>query len=669
MNDPLLLLPLFIIFIGALVAALFGLPALNRRLSIIQLSWLLALAPLTAFLVLLQYIPDLQANLAFTWQVAWMPSLGLNVGLYYDSLSALFALLITFIGIVVVIYAGQYFKHDSGTWRFFTYLLLFMGAMLGLVMAGDVLTLFIFWEGTSIVSFLLVAYKFKDETARKGAFKALFITAGGGIALLIGLLFMAQVVGDARFISILTSGEALRESGYYPLILGLIALGAFTKSAQFPFHIWLPDAMSAPTPASAYLHSATMVKAGIYLMARLHPVLGLTETWFWLLTITGMATMLTGAVLALKKNDLKAVLAYSTICQLGILMMMIGQDMAISFKALIIGILAHALYKSTLFLVVGIVDHETGTRDLRKLGGLRRSMPFTFAIGGLAALSMAGLPPLFGFLAKETLLATAVHRSLPTVVAWIFTLTSVLTGALMLAISGRLIWDTFLGRPRDPDIHGHEAPAAMLLAPAVPAILSLVLGQLSGPKEEAALLANAAGAAYGASVKVSLALWTGLNIPLLLSMIAISLGTVIFIYRRRITVWMQSVSSLPTLNDLFTRLIQGIDILAAGATRLQHGKLRYYLVTMLASALVLVFFFGGFPPPVDLSAITAPAFSFAGELVLLRSLPCWLSPEPRWPVFCWPAISSLFWHSGPQDWVLPCSWRWSRHRMWPWCRS
>ena len=618
MNDPLLLLPLFIIFIGALVAALFGLPALNRRLSIIQLSWLLALAPLTAFLVLLQYIPDLQANLAFTWQVAWMPSLGLNVGLYYDSLSALFALLITFIGIVVVIYAGQYFKHDSGTWRFFTYLLLFMGAMLGLVMAGDVLTLFIFWEGTSIVSFLLVAYNFKDEAARKGAFKALFITAGGGIALLIGLLFMAHVVGDARFIAILTSGETLRESGYYPLILGLIALGAFTKSAQFPFHIWLPDAMSAPTPASAYLHSATMVKAGIYLMARLHPVLGLTETWFWLLTIVGMATMLTGAVLGLKKNDLKAVLAYSTICQLGILMMMIGQDMAISFKALIIGILAHALYKSTLFLVVGIVDHETGTRDLRKLGGLRRSMPFTFAIGGLAALSMAGLPPLFGFLAKETLLATAVHRSLPTVVAWIFTLTSVLTGALMLAISGRLIWDTFLGRPRDPNIHGHEAPAAMLLAPAVPAILSLVLGQLSGPKEEAALLANAAGAAYGASVKVSLALWTGLNIPLLLSMIAISIGTVIFIYRRRITAWMQSVSSLPTLNDLFARLIQGIDILATGATRLQHGKLRYYLVTMLASALVLVFFFGGFPPLVDLSAITAPAFSFAGELVLLK---------------------------------------------------
>jgi multicomponent K+:H+ antiporter subunit A len=495
-----------------------------------------------------------------------------------------------------------------------------MAAMLGLVMAGDILTLFIFWEATSIVSFLLVAYKFKDEAARKGAFKALFITAGGGIALLIGLLLMAHVAGNARFIHILASGDALRESGYYPLILGLVAIGAFTKSAQFPFHIWLPDAMSAPTPASAYLHSATMVKAGIYLMARVHPVLGLTESWFWLLTVAGVVTMLTGAVLGLKKNDLKAVLAYSTICQLGILMMMIGQDMAISFKALIIGILAHALYKSSLFLVVGIIDHETGTRDLRKLGGLRKSMPFTFAIGAVAALSMAGLPPLFGFLAKETLLATSVHHSLPTAIAWILTMSSVLSGALMLAISGRMIWDTFLGRPRDPKIQSHKAPAAMLLAPAVPTIVSLVLGQLPGPKEEAALLANAAGAAFGANVKVSTALWTGLNVPLLLSIVAVSLGTAIFIYRHRIIAWMQGASYLPTLNSVFAKLIQGIDILAAGATRLQHGKLRYYLVTMLASALVLVLLFGGVPTPLDLSAITAPTFSFAGELVLLKIL-------------------------------------------------
>ena len=624
MPEPFLILPILIIFTGALAAALCGLPVFNRRLSAPQLGWILSLAPLSAFVLLVKAVPDLQANLVYTWQTGWLSSVGFNASLYFDSLSALFALLITFIGTMVVIYAGQYFKNDSGTWRFFAYILLFMGAMLGLVMAGDVLTLFIFWEGTSIVSFLLVAYKFKDDAARKGAFKALFITAGGGIALLIGLLFMAHGVGDARFIAILASGDALRNNSYYPLILGLIALGAFTKSAQFPFHIWLPDAMSAPTPASAYLHSATMVKAGIYLMARLNPVLGLTETWFWLLTIAGMATMLTGAVLGMKKNDLKAVLAYSTICQLGILMMMIGQDMAISFKALVIGILAHALYKSALFLVVGIIDHETGTRDLRRLGGLRRSMPYTFAIAGLAALSMAGLPPLFGFLAKETLLATAVHHSLPAMVAWIFTLASVLTGALMFAISGRLLWDTFMGHPRDPAIHGHEAPAAMLMAPALPTVLSLVLAQIPALKQEAALLANAAGAAFGSKVKVYLALWTGLNIPLFLSTVAISTGVVIFLYRRRITEWMQSISFIPTLNALFEWLIRSIDMIAAGATRLQHGKLRYYLVTMLASTLVLVIFFDGFPPPVELSAITAPTFSFAGELVLLKMVALFL---------------------------------------------
>ena len=372
-------LPIIIILCGALAAAFAGIIPATRRLPTAKLSWLLALAPLSAFLFFLRETPGLQANLVSIWEIAWIPSLGLRACLFFDSLSALFALLITFIGTIVLIYAGNYFKDDPGAWRFFAYILLFMGSMLGLVMAGDIVTLFIFWEGTSIASFLLVAYKFKDDTARRGAFKALFITGGGGIALLIGLLFISYVVGDTRLITILNSGDALRGSGFYPIMLVLVAIGAFTKSAQFPFHIWLPDAMSAPTPASAYLHSATMVKAGIYLMARLNPVLGMTETWFWLLTIAGMATMLTGAVLSLKKHDLKAVLAYSTICQLGILMMMIGQDMQISFKALIIGILAHALYKSSLFLVVGIVDHETGTRDLRRLGGLYRTMPFTFA--------------------------------------------------------------------------------------------------------------------------------------------------------------------------------------------------------------------------------------------------------------------------------------------------
>ncbi len=279
------------------------------------------------------------------------------------------------------------------------------------MLAGDVITLFLFWEGTSITSFLLVAYKSKDEAARKGAFKALFITGGGGIALLAGLLFVSAISGSNDISIILKSGDALRAHAWYPVMLALVATGAFTKSAQVPAHIWLPNAMSAPTPASAYLHSATMVKAGVYLLLRMHPALGGTEMWFWLLTSTGALTMLTGAILGLKQYDLKAVLAYSTISQLGVLVMLIGQHESAAFKAAVIGVVAHALYKGALFLVAGIVDHETGTRDLRKLGGIWRAMPATFVIGSIVGLSAAGLPPLFGFLAKETLLAAVTeHR-------------------------------------------------------------------------------------------------------------------------------------------------------------------------------------------------------------------------------------------------------------------
>jgi len=625
MIEPSILIPLFIIFAGGLIAALFGLPWLNRRLTVIQLSWLLALAPLSAFGFFLSLLPDLQANLVFSSQIYWLPSMGFSAAFYFDSLSGLFALLITFIGTLVVIYAGQYFRGDQSAYRFMAYIMFFMGAMLGLVMAGDVLTLFIFWEGTSIISFLLVAYKYKDEVARRGAFKALLITGGGGIALLVGLLFISHLTGSTKFAVILEKGDVLRSSAFYPVMLILVALGAFTKSAQFPAHIWLPEAMTAPTPASAYLHSATMVKAGIYLMARLNPALGQTEMWFWLLTMVGMVTMLVGAYLGLKQCDLKGLLAYSTISQLGILMAMIGQDIEIAFKALVIGILAHALYKSALFMVAGIVDHETGTRDLQRLGGLRRFMPYTFAIGAIAALSMAGLPPLFGFLAKETLLATAFHPSLPKMVGWIFTLSSIITGSLMLALATIFLWDTFMGEGKDPDVHGHEPPTAMLLAPAIPAIVSLILGQLPGPKQEAALLANAARAAHGSMVKVSLALWTGLNIPLLLSAVAISLGVVLFLYRHRVRDLQVRISPPFNLNTVYNLILNNLEKIASWTTRVQQGKLRIYLSVIFASTLGLVIGFGGLSLPLDLSSLSWPSANFVGEVGMLRIFALFLS--------------------------------------------
>jgi multicomponent K+:H+ antiporter subunit A len=619
--DHLLYAPLLTILAGVLLAAAAGLPGLNRRLNVTKLAWVLALAPLAAFGLSLGALAGLDDGTALVWRFDWIPSLELSFGLYFDHLSALFALLVTGIGTLVVIYAGYYFRGEErpwGAWRFLTYLLLFMAAMLGLVLAGDVITVFVFWEGTSVTSFLLIAYKTKDEAARRGAFKSLFITGGGGIALLLGLLLLSFVAGSSDLTTILASGDLLRKSPLYPAMLGLIALGAFTKSAQTPFHIWLPDAMSAPTPASAYLHSATMVKAGIYLLARLNPTLGFTDLWFWLLSLFGLATMLTGAYLGLKQNDLKALLAYSTISQLGVLVVLIGQDTEIAFKALVIGVLAHALYKSALFLVVGSVDHEAGSRDLRRLGGLARAMPFSLMVGLVAALSMAGLPPLFGFLAKETLLATATHPNVPEVINLLFPAATVIAGAFVLAQAGMLVWDTFLGRPRDPAVHAHEAPWAMLLSPAIPALLSLAVGVLPEPEFLARFLADAAAEVYGAEVKVSLALWTGITVPLLLSIVAVSLGTGLFLGRHRVRAWQMRLGERWSLNTLYGGLLALIDRLAGLATRLQGGNLRAYLVVILLGMIALVMGFGGLSRWDLLAALSLPALDFAGEVAILR---------------------------------------------------
>ena len=624
MTSIVLLAPLAIVFAGAAVAALFWLTLLRGRLSITRLASLLALAPLAAFIALLLMTPATTGGQAVTWSFTWIPSFDLQLGLYFDGLSALFALIVTGIGVLVTVYAGYYFKGDGENHaRFLTYLLLFMGSMLGVVMAGDVITLFIFWEGTSITSFLLVAYKTKDEAARRGGFQALFITGGGGIALLAGLLMVSAIAGDTSFATILGSGDALRNSAIYPVMLLLVAFGAFTKSAQFPAHIWLPRAMTAPTPASAFLHSATMVKAGIFLMARMNPAMGGTDLWFSLLTGFGMATMLLGAYLGLKQNDLKALLAYSTVSQLGVMMAMIGQDIPEAFKALVIAVLAHALYKSALFMVAGIVDHETGTRDLRRLGGLRKAMPASFAVAAMAGLSMAGLPPMFGFLAKETLLVTVTHPNLSQSVGNVMALLSVAAGALLLTQAGLFVVDTFLGRPRDPAVHAHEAPRGMWLAPAIPAALSLIIGLAPEPQFLADFLANAAKAAYGGPVKVSLALWTGLNVPLLLSAIAISAGLVIFYFRAKVRAVLMGAGDRFGFQDVYENVLRGIDRLAYWATRLQGGKLRTYLSIMLASTLFLLAAATALSRTPLWSAdylLSLPAMSFEGEVGVLRVL-------------------------------------------------
>ncbi|MGC9334553.1 MAG: hydrogen gas-evolving membrane-bound hydrogenase subunit E [Anaerolineae bacterium] len=620
MNEPILLAPLALVLVGALLAALAALWPGARSLSITRLAWLLVPAPLVAFGLLLWLCARTGNGQALAWSFDWVPALGLQAGLYFDPLGGLFGLLVAGIGTLVVVYTGYYFKGAAGgenqAW-FLSYLLLFMLSMLGVVMAGDVITLFVFWELTSITSFVLIGYK-KDRAARRGALKSLLITGGGGIALLVGLLLLSHVAGTGQFAALVGRGEALRESALYPAILGLVAVGAFTKSAQFPAHIWLPDAMSAPTPASAYLHSATMVKAGIYLLARLNPALGFTDLWFWLLSITGLITMLAGAYLGLKQNDLKALLAYSTISQLGVLVVLIGQDTEIAFKALVIGVMAHALYKSALFMVAGIVDHETGTRDLRRLGGLYRAMPFSFVIAGVAALSMAGLPPLFGFLAKETLLATATHPNVPDAVNLAFPAATVVAGALLLAQAGMLMWETFMARARDADLHPHEAPVPMWLAPALPALMSLAVGLLPEPEALARFLANAAEAVYGDKVKVSLALWTGINVPLLLSLVAVSIGMTLFLLRHRLRAWQWRVDERWSLDTVYRWSLWLVDRAAYVATRLQSGRLRLYLSVIVVGAVILAALFSGLLPWVPAMALSLPTLDFAGEVAVLR---------------------------------------------------
>jgi multicomponent K+:H+ antiporter subunit A len=615
-----LLWPLLICSIGALVAGAYGWPALNRRLSITPFSWLLALFPLGAFVVLVWLTGQLNSA-PMTASVSWMPTLGLNASLYFDSFSALFALLIAGIGVLVIVYGGYYLKGDDYAWRFQFYMMLFMIAMLGVVMAGDVITLFVFWELTSITSFLIIAHKTKDEAARRGAFRALFITGGGGIALLAGLLFMSTVAGSTEYTTILNSGAVLTQYQYYPVILILIAFGAFTKSAQFPAHIWLPGAMSAPTPASAYLHSATMVNAGIYLMARLHPALGGTAWWFWLLGVFGLLTMLVGAYVGVKQNDLKALLAYSTIAQLGVLMLLIAQDLPEAFKAMVIGVLAHALYKSALFMVAGIVDHEAGTRDLRRLGGLRKAMPAVFVVALLAGLSMAGLPPMLGFLAKETLLGAAVLPTASSAFDVILTIGAVAAGSLLLLQAGIFVIDTFLGKPRDPSVHAHQPPIGMWLAPAIPAVLSLTIGIAPQQDLLESFLSSAASAAYGSTVKVSLDLFHGLNVPLILGLLAIGIGIALVINRARVRALLMSREGF-SFNRVYDGTLRGIDRLAHLATRLQAGHLRHYLAIMLVGVAVLILFFNALPPigSIDLSPRAANGLAVLRVFALLLAL-------------------------------------------------
>ncbi len=502
------------------VAALL-LPALATRLRG-AVGWVAAAAPLSAGLLLLAALPRFEPHSAAwlpdvrsAWP--WAPGWGVHAALRLDGLSATFALLIALIGALVTAYAGAYLGDDPRRGRFLGYLSGFTGAMLGLVLSDDVLTLFVFWELTSVTSFLLIGFNHRAPETRAAALQALLVTGVGGLALLAGFLLLQMVAVSAgvpaeyvgRISTWLGLGPVpapdLRGSALYAPALLLVLGGAYTKSAQCPFHFWLPNAMAAPTPVSALLHSATMVKAGVFLLARLAPALGGTELWHFLVTGGGALTMLTGAVLAVGQHDLKRMLAYTTVSALGTLTLLLGPGTDAAFKAFTTVLVAHACYKAALFLVAGSIDHATGTRDVTQLGGLGRLLPLSAVAGVLAALSQAGAPPLFGFLGKELLYGATLDLGSAVLLG-----TALAANILLTATALQAGVRPFLGRRPETPHPPHEAPPAMWLGPLVLSGLGLLMGLLPG-WFDATLGSAMTTAVAGRPLVLKLALWHGPN--------------------------------------------------------------------------------------------------------------------------------------------------------------
>ena len=551
-----------------------------------RIGWLIALLPFGLLVYFLSFTERVAEGETLGAVYPWIPSLGIHLSFYLDGLSLMFALLISGVGTLVMIYAGSYLAGHHHLSRLYLYLLLFMTAMLGLVLSDNLLTMFVFWELTSISSYLLIGFNHHREEARAAALQALLITGAGGLALLVGFVLLGQVGGTMQISALFSEGEMIREHTLYLPILLLILAGAFTKSAQFPFHFWLPGAMEAPTPVSAYLHSATMVKAGVYLLARLNPVLGGTDEWHYIITSVGAATMLVGAILALLQTDLKRILAYSTVSALGTLMLLLGLSTKLATKAAVVFLLVHSLYKGALFLVAGIIDHETGTRNLNQLGGLRRWLPITAVTGCLAALSMAGLPPLFGFISKELLYEAklqAPHAGLP------ITLAGVIANILMVAIAGRLSLKIFFGKSGDLPKAPHEAPLAMWLGPTLLAGLGLVIG-VAPDLIAKSFVASAVSAARAEETTIKLALWHGLNPILALSVFTVLCGAVVYASER---IWRRFGS----LADFDATLgparwyhlgLDGLNWTTRTVTQtLQSGYLRVYILVIIVTAIGL----------------------------------------------------------------------------------
>ncbi|MEB2270955.1 Na+/H+ antiporter subunit A [Bacillus safensis] len=591
----------------------FVVPFLYKYVRRIHTGWFVLILPILLFTYFIQMLHITSNGRTLFSQAEWIPSLGMNFTVYVDGLSLLFALLITGIGALVVLYSIFYLsKEKEQLGSFYTYLLMFMTAMLGVVLSDNMVVLYLFWELTSISSFLLIGYWYKRERSRYGATKSLLITVFGGLAMLGGFILIYLITDSFSIREAVNQLQLIMASPYFIPAMILILLGAFTKSAQFPFYIWLPDAMEAPTPVSSYLHSATMVKAGIYLVARFSPIFAISEVWFWTISIVGLVTLFWGSFHAVRQNDLKAILAYSTVSQLGMIMLMLGVGAAAIHEnnpaffgaavlAAIFHLINHATFKGSLFMAAGIIDHETGTRDIRKLGGLMTIMPITFTITLIGTFSMAGLPPFNGFLSKELFFTSMIRISdisFTDVSTWgaVFPALAWLASVFTFIYSMMLLFKTFRGRLNVDQLEKkpHEAPIGMLIPPII--LAALVVTFFFFPNILAYSVIEPAIAAIipeaietGSRFAVKIEAWHGFQPELYMTIGVVVLGTIGYLTLSKWRPMYNIFKEKWSFNALYDRSLIGLE---KGSYRLTNsymtGFLRDYLVYVFGFMIIVI---------------------------------------------------------------------------------
>lgn len=575
---------LFIVLLGLITSILlvpFG--------RFFRSKWSIALAiiPIYLFCYFATQIPVIAAGEVLLQHTEWVPSLGLNLDFRIDGLSLLFSLLITGIGSLIFIYASSYLKGHQYLDRFYGFLCLFMASMLGVVLSDNILLLFVFWELTSISSFFLIGFNNDQADSRKSAIVALSITGLGGLFLLVGAILIGQIAGTYSIHELFASADIIKGHALYPLIIGLIFIGAFTKSAQFPFHFWLPDAMKAPTPVSAYLHSATMVKAGVFLLLRFTPILGDTPAWSYTLLLVGGFTMIYAAVHSLFRIDLKGVLAYSTVAVLGLLTFLIGLGTTEALIAACTFTVAHALYKATLFLTTGIIDHETGTRDLTKLSGLRTVLLPVFIAGALAALSSAGMPLFLGFIGKDLIYEATLSADQQMVIY--LTIAAVLTNVCLVAAGFMAGVKPFMGKVQQAYEKVHLPNPTMWIPPLILAVLGLIFGIFPGAFGDS-IISPTLSVLSSQTEPAHLKIWHGFNMVFILSLATLAAGIMVYVFNKPDSRKTSSLVRFKALSPqtVFTRAWgKIIDASTLYTNYMHNGFLRSYLLKIIIFAELL----------------------------------------------------------------------------------